>query len=191
MINAIFNKPSKALSHEHKPFKSLSAEINSTRIDHYTDFFLSVRVTATQLSKKWSYGFIFLHNQVKEYGTVSAGIHRKSPEHGSRTSTGKFSEFFPVISVRSLPESAGKWSECIGKNPEIFRPEYCFHVPVTSGVFLQDPAFFPPLSCRFLRNLVTEIFDLGRELNTFESQLEYRVLYEYIEHRTMDTLGSF
>jgi len=24
------------------------------------------------------------------------------------------------------------------KNPENFRPEYCFHVPAISGVFLQD-----------------------------------------------------
>ena len=26
------------------------------------------------------------------------------------------------------------------KSPEIFRPEYCFHVPVASGVFLQVPS---------------------------------------------------
>ena len=64
------------------------------------------------------------------------------------------SDHFPVLSARN-------WSEIIGKNPEIFRLEYCFHVPVTSGVFLQDPAFFLSLSCRFLRVLVTGIFDLG------------------------------
>ena len=68
---------------------------------------------------------------------------------------------FPVISDWLLAESAGKWSKCARKNPEIFRPEYGFHVPVTSGVFLQDPAFLPSISCRFLRNPVTGIFDLG------------------------------
>ena len=64
------------------------------------------------------------------------------------------SDHFPALSTRY-------WSEIIGKNPEIFRLEYCFHVPVTSGVFLQDPAFFPSLSCRLLRDLVTRIFDQG------------------------------
>ena len=99
--------------------------------------------------------------QIKQNGTVPAGIHRKPPEHGSRVPAGKFSEFFPVISYRFLAESAGKWSGYVGKNPEIFRPEYGFHVPVTSCVFLQDPTFFPSLSCRFLRDPVIGIFDLG------------------------------
>jgi hypothetical protein len=30
--------------------------------------------------------------------------------------------------------------EVTGKNPETFRPEYCFHVSLISGVFLQEPA---------------------------------------------------
>ena len=72
------------------------------------------------------------YSQVKEYGTVPAGIHRKSPEHGSRIPTGKFSEFFPVTSERFQEERAGKWSECAGKKPEIFWPESCFRAPVFS-----------------------------------------------------------
>ena len=99
--------------------------------------------------------------QVKEYGTVPAGIYRKSPEHGSSIPAGKFSDFFWCIPITFLCFPARNWSETTGKNPEIFRPEYCFHVPMTSGVFLQDPAFFPSLFCRFLRDLVTGIFDLG------------------------------
>jgi hypothetical protein len=48
-----------------------------------------------------------------------------------------------MISGRFLPESTGNWQESTGKNPKNFRPEYCFHVPVSSGdfpaSFLQDP----------------------------------------------------
>ena len=63
--------------------------------------------------------------------------------------------------------------EITGKNLEIFWLEYCFHVPVTSGVFLQDPAFFPSLSCRFLRDLVTGIFDLGSKLISVQVRIEH------------------
>ena len=93
---------------------------------------------------------IFMTSQVKEYGTVPAGIRRKSPEHSAR----KISDHLPVLSRQKL----------VGnhlKNPEIFLAEYCFHVPMTFGVFLQHPVFFPSLSCRFLRDLVTGIFHLG------------------------------
>jgi hypothetical protein len=38
----------------------------------------------------------------------------------------------PVLSVRNRPE-------IIGKNPKNFWPEYCFHVPAISGVFLPEP----------------------------------------------------
>ena len=69
-------------------------------------------------------------------------------------------QIFPVHSDHFSVLFARNWSEITGENPEIFRLEYWFHVPVTSGVFLQDPAFFPSLSCRFLRDLVTGIFDL-------------------------------
>ena len=63
------------------------------------------------------------------------------------------SDHFPVLSHQKLVGNHRKKSR-------IFWPEYCFHDPVTSGVFLQDSAFFPSLSCRFLRDLVTGIFDL-------------------------------
>ena len=85
---------------------------------------------------------------------IRDGSGRNTPEHGSSIPAGKFLNFFRCILITFLCFSARNWSE-------IFRPEYCFHVPMTSDVFLQDPAFFPSLSCRFLRDLVTGIFDLG------------------------------
>ena len=69
--------------------------------------------------------------------------------------------FFPVHSDHFPALSRQKLVRNHRKKSGIFRPEYCFHVPMTYGVFLQDPAFFPSLSCRFLRDLVTGIFDLG------------------------------
>jgi hypothetical protein len=76
---------------------------------------------------------------------------RKAPEIAGtwkQYSDRKFFGFFPMISDRFLTESAGSWQEYTGKNPDNFRPEYCFDVPAIPGVFLQDP--------------VTGIFDLGR-----------------------------
>ncbi len=55
-----------------------------------------------------------------------SGKHRKSLEHGSSTPTGNFSDF----SGGFLPASFAFWQEPGGKhwkNPEKFRPEYCFH----------------------------------------------------------------
>jgi len=43
-----------------------------------------------------------------------------------------------MISGPFLPESIGSWQESTGKESKNFRPEYCFHVPVTFGDFLQD-----------------------------------------------------
>ncbi len=59
----------------------------------------------------------------------------------------KFFGFFPMLSARFLPESTGSWQESTGKDPKIFRTEYCFHVPAISGTFLQDMVTFPHLSC--------------------------------------------
>jgi hypothetical protein len=62
----------------------------------------------------------------------------------------KFSGFFRVDSCQ-LPVLSGRTRlKIIGKNPENFRPVYCFHVPEISGVFLQDKVIFPHLSCRVL-----------------------------------------
>jgi hypothetical protein len=66
-----------------------------------------------------------------------------------------------MLSARSLPESVGSWKEPGGKNPDNVRPEYCFHVPAISGVFLQDPVTFPHLSCTIPRDQVPGINDLG------------------------------
>jgi hypothetical protein len=51
----------------------------------------------------------------------------------------KFFGFFPMLSVQFLPGSTGSWQESAGKNPDNFRPKYCFHVPAIRGVFLQYP----------------------------------------------------
>jgi hypothetical protein len=49
----------------------------------------------------------------------------------SRISSGGFQQL-PVLSGTIHPE-------IIGKNPGNSRPEYCFHVPGISRVFLKDP----------------------------------------------------
>ena len=116
----------------------------------------------------------FQMNRLSTSGDIDSGRRirdgsgRNTPEvteHGSSIPTGKFLDFFRCIPITFLRFPARNWSEIIGKNPEIFRPEYCFHVPMISGVFLQYPAFFPPLSYRFLRDQVTRIFDLGKIKN--------------------------
>ena len=86
-----------------------------------------------------------------------AGIRRKSSEHGSSIPVGKFLDFFRCIPITFLCFPATNWSEITGKNPEIFRPEYCFHVPVTSGVFLPEPSriFWPRFESNFEKFLVS------------------------------------
>ena len=85
------------------------------------------------------------------------GSHRKAPEiagSGSSIPTGNLLDFFPVDSDQFPVLSSRNRSEIIGKNPKIFRLEYCFHVPVTSGAFLPEPAriFRPGLfQCLFLQ----------------------------------------
>ena len=71
------------------------------------------------------------------------GSHRKAPEiagSGSSIPTGNLLDFFPVDSDQFPVLSSRNRSEITGKNPKIFRLEYCFHVPVTSGAFLPEPA---------------------------------------------------
>jgi len=65
-----------------------------------------------------------------------------------------------MISRRFLTESTGSWQESTGKNPDNFRPKYCFRVPAISGVFLEDPVTFLHLPCRTLWDPVAGIFDL-------------------------------
>jgi hypothetical protein len=51
-------------------------------------------------------------------------------------------EIFRIFSNDFWPFSAGKHRKLAGihrKNPKNFRPEYCFHAPVSSGAFMQDP----------------------------------------------------
>ena len=57
-------------------------------------------------------------SEVKEYGTVPAGIHQKSPEHGSSIPAGKFPDFFRCIRITFvcfLPGTGRKSAERIRK----------------------------------------------------------------------------
>ncbi len=47
------------------------------------------------------------------------------------------------------------------KNPKTFRSEYCFKSSIDSGVFLQDPVIFPPLSSGIRSFPEAWIIDLG------------------------------
>ena len=69
-----------------------------------------------------------------------AGKHRKSAEHGSSIPAGNFSDFFPMFSGRFLLERTGIRWNLPEKSPKNFRPEYCYQVPLISGVFLREPA---------------------------------------------------
>jgi len=66
----------------------------------------------------------------------SNGNSRKWKQYSHR----KFVGFFPVDSSQFPVLSGRNWSGIIGKNPKIFRWEYCFHVPVISDDFLPEPA---------------------------------------------------
>ena len=94
------------------------------------------------------------------------GSHRKAPEiaeSGSSIPTGNLLDFFPVDSDQFPVLSSRNRSEIIGKNPKIFRLEYCFHVPVTSGAFLPEPArIFRPGSenVQFLACIFTGIEEM-------------------------------
>jgi hypothetical protein len=69
--------------------------------------------------------------------------------------------FFPMLSARFLQESTGSWQESVGKNPDNFRPEYCFYVLAISSIFLLDTVTFPHLSWRISRDPLAGIIDLG------------------------------
>ncbi len=66
----------------------------------------------------------------------STGNSRKWKQYSNR----RFFGFFPVDSSQFHVLSSRNRSEIIGKNPKIFRWEYCFHVPAISGAFLPEPA---------------------------------------------------
>jgi hypothetical protein len=115
-----------------------------------------------------------------------AGSCRKAPElagSGSSIPTGNLSDFFPVDSTQFPLLSGRNRSEIIGKNPKIFRWEYCFHVPAIFGAFLPEPARnFPPgnesdLECRNeLKNYQDSLshekkkFELERAIKLFEQK---------------------
>ncbi len=72
----------------------------------------------------------------------------------------ELSQIFPMISDQFLPKSTGSSHESTGKNPDNFRPEYCFHFRGIFGVFLRDTATILHLFCRILRDSAAGIFDL-------------------------------
>jgi hypothetical protein len=66
----------------------------------------------------------------------STGNNRKWKQYSHRN----LSDFFPVDSSQ-FPELSGRnQPKIIGKNPKIFRWEYCFHIPAISDAFLPEPA---------------------------------------------------
>jgi hypothetical protein len=73
----------------------------------------------------------------------------------------KFFGFFPILSARFLSKSKGSWQESTEKNPKIFRPEYCFHVPSICGAFLQDTVPFSHIYSTILWDPMAGIIDLG------------------------------
>ena len=76
-------------------------------------------------------------------GPDLTGKNRKPLEDGSSISIGKFLDFFwwVLVNFQCFPEGDGHKSP--KKNPKIFRLEYCFHLPMVSGVFLPNTIFFP------------------------------------------------
>jgi hypothetical protein len=76
----------------------------------------------------------------------------------------EFPGFFPVDSNNFQCFPAGS----VRKSSENSRPEYCFHVPGISRVFLQDPVTFPHLSWKILRDPVAGTIDLGIDDATVE-----------------------
>ena len=79
-------------------------------------------------------------SQVKEYGTVPAGIHRKSSEYGSSILAGKFPDFFRCTPITFLcfPSGTGR------KSPEKVRK---FSGWNTASMF----QWLPVYSCRIQR----------------------------------------
>jgi hypothetical protein len=73
-------------------------------------------------------------------------------------------ENFRIFSDDFRPVPAGKRRKLTGihrKKSNKFLVEILLPLPAISGAFLQDPATFPLLSCRILRDPVAVIFDQG------------------------------
>jgi len=109
-----------------KPWTWCSGIVSSPRIDNSR--FRSSRATCSS-------------THVEDYGHWIP----QDPAGKKRENHRKFLGFFPVDSSQFPVLSGRKRSEMIGKNPKIFRWEYCFHVPAISDAFLPEPArnFWP------------------------------------------------
>jgi len=64
--------------------------------------------------------FVRIYSQVKAYAPVDPEV------------------VFRAESRHFQPSSFRKWSEVTGKNPARFRSEYCFHVPLITGIIDLD-----------------------------------------------------
>jgi hypothetical protein len=82
-------------------------------------------------------------------------------EHDSSILAGKSPNVCRRIPNIFLCFTAGNGRKATGKNQKNSRPEYCFHVPSISGVFLQDPVTCPPLSVGIRSFPEVGIIDLG------------------------------
>ncbi len=79
-------------------------------------------------------------------------------------------EIFRIFSDNFRPVPVGKHRKLTRihrKKSNKFPVEILLPLPAISGAFLQDPATFPLLSCRILRDPVAVIFDLGNN-NIFD-----------------------
>jgi len=87
---------------------------------------------------------IFVNGQLQQPPSNSPARKRSVPDNSGDFVEAVFRpemfRIFSMLSVQFLPESTGSWQESAGKNPDNFRPEYCFHVPAIPCVFLQDLA---------------------------------------------------
>ena len=118
------------------------------------------------------------------YRGDTAGNNRKIREIARRWKQyfdWKAPDFFPwiLLKFQCFPAETGRKSS--GKTAKSFRPEYCFHAPATSRVFLRNMVTFPHLSGQFLQYPGTGTIDLGYFISS-PNPLDFRWRYERVYH---------
>jgi hypothetical protein len=109
---------------------------------HYTNINTFNRILISFSTQVNDYGYRIpqdLAGKTRECHRIlqeSTGNNRNWKQYSHRN----LSDFFPVDSGQFRELSSRNRSEIIGKNPKIFRWEYCFHVPAISSAFLPEPA---------------------------------------------------
>ncbi|CAF4869907.1 unnamed protein product, partial [Rotaria sp. Silwood1] len=91
--------------------------------DHEKNFILN----------KWKEEWSILHRELKQASRININASKTKPnliKKDIETKTKKKKTTFNIDLKGNR-----NWLESTGKNPKNFRPEYCFHVPLISGVF--------------------------------------------------------